>query len=333
MSSEDTAKRRLMGRAAVLYYIEGWTQRQIADHLGISRATAGRLVATARMTGVVRIEITPELSRQVATELALETAYSLVEAVVVDPADIHAGGTVDLGQGCADLLIRRLTPEMTLGFGWGSNPNEWIGRTAEVLQHRRRTGTFAPDITVVQMAGAASSDPDRVNPMRTVSAVADALVADEMLISAPLYVDSPATVRGLLADRGIAAAMAAIARADICVFGVGHVSKSAPLYLSGYLDDERLAELQQRGAVGDICGRYFDAAGRPLTGGLADLTLSVELDTLRSRPLRVAIAAGPERIDALRGALVGGLANAIVTDTPTALALIERAHHSSTRKG
>ena len=330
---EEAAKHRLLVRAAVLYYVEGWTQRQIAEHLGVSRATAGRLVASARATGVVRIEIVSGLGRQVGTELALENAYGLAEAVVVDPAEVHRGGTVDLGQGCADLLARRLNPGMILAFGWSSDPNEWIGRTAEVLQASRRTGAVVPNVTVVQMAGAAPADPSRVNPMRTVSAIADALAANEILIAAPLYVDSPATVRSLQADRGIATALAATARADICMFGVGHVARTTPLYRSGYLDDDRLAEMQQRGAVGDICGRFFDAAGRPLTGGLADLTLSAELDSISSRPLRVAAAAGPERVEALRGAFIGDLANAVVTDTPTALALIQRAHPTRNKHG
>lgn len=325
VSFASAARQRLLARAAFLYYVEGWTQRQIAEHVGVSRATAGRLVASARATGVVRIEILSDLRGQVEIELALESAYSLVEAVVVDSAEVNVGGSADLGWGCADMLTRRLKPGMTLALGWGSNPNEWIGRTAEVLQINALTGTIAEDLIVVQMAGAAPNDPSRVNPMRTVSAIADALVAKEILIAAPLYVDSAATVRGLLADRRISAAMVAIAGADICMFGIGHVSTTAPLYRSGYLDDDRVAELQQRGAVGDICGRFFDAAGRPLVGGLADLTLSVELDTITSRPLRVATAAGLERVEALRGAFIGGLANAVVTDTATALGLLQRA--------
>jgi deoxyribonucleoside regulator len=317
-------KQRLLVRAAVMYYMEGKTQLEIARHLGVSRATAGRLVAQARASGIVQIEIVSGITRQVETELALESAYGLEEAVVIDPADTDGAGNVDLGQGCADMLARRLTPGAVIGLGWSSDPTEWIARTAEVLRTLRRAANEVLDVTVVQLAGAAPSDPTRVNPMRTVAAVADALEAREILISAPLYVDSGATVASLRADRGIKTALDTAARADICMFGVGHVTETTPLYLNGYLDDENLKQLQEQGAVGDAVGRFFDSSGHAVGGDLAERTLSVQLDVIRSRPLRVAAAAGPHRVEALHAALSGGLANAVVTDTPTAQALLGR---------
>lgn len=318
-------KQRLLVRAAVMYYVEGATQLDIARHLGVSRATAGRLVAQARATGIVRIEIVSGITRQVETELALESRYGLQEAVVVDPADTDAAGHVDLGHGCADILARRVKPGAVIGLGWSSDPHEWIARTAEVLRTLRRPGgdvTDVTDVTVVQLAGAAPSDPTRMDPTQTVSAVADALGARAMLIAAPLYVDNAATVTSLRADRGISTALETVARADICMFGVGHVSASTPLYANGYLDEATLQQLQRQGAVGDAVGRFFGPGGQAVTGALADRTLSTELDVIRTRPLRVAVAAGPERVEALRAALSGGLANAVVTDAPTAHALL-----------
>lgn len=75
--------------------------------------------------------------------------------------------------------------------------------------------------------------------------------------------------------------------------------------------------------VGDICGRFYDARGKAVNGALADRTLAVGLDVLKTRPLRIGVAAGAERVEALRGAFVGELANAVVTDTGTAAALLE----------
>lgn len=328
MDISEAVRHRQLVRAAVMYYAEGRTQQEIAEHLGISRATAGRLVSAARTEGIVRIEIASRISREVETERELEEAFGLEEAVVINPADVQSSGAVDLGQGCADILMHRLRPGMTVGLGWSSDPNEWIARTAEVLRAAGRHRRPVPDLTVVQMAGAAPDDPSRVNPMRTVSAVADALGAHEVLIAAPLYVQSAQTARNLLADRGIAAAMAAVARADICMFGVGHVTASTPLVRNGYLDADTLTALQQAGAVGDMCGRFYDRAGVPLRGDLAARTVAATIPAIAERPLRVAAAAGPERVASLRACLGGRLANAVVTDTPTARALIESARTS-----
>ena len=40
-----------------MYYIQGRTQKDIADSLGLSRPTVSRLLQTARDLGVVRISI------------------------------------------------------------------------------------------------------------------------------------------------------------------------------------------------------------------------------------------------------------------------------------
>ena len=48
---------RLALRAATLYYLDGLTQAEIAARLGVSRPTAGRLIARAKAKGLVRIEV------------------------------------------------------------------------------------------------------------------------------------------------------------------------------------------------------------------------------------------------------------------------------------
>ena len=62
---------RLALRAATMYHVEGATQAEIAAKLGVSRPTAGRLVARARANGLVRIEIhvPEEISGSVHTDL------------------------------------------------------------------------------------------------------------------------------------------------------------------------------------------------------------------------------------------------------------------------
>ena len=49
VSTEDL---RLAVRAATLYYLDGLTQAEVAQRLGVSRPTAGRLVARARAQGL-----------------------------------------------------------------------------------------------------------------------------------------------------------------------------------------------------------------------------------------------------------------------------------------
>src|ERR1700676_1409055 len=77
---------RLALRAATLYYLDGLTQAEIAGRLGVSRPTAGRLIARARAKGLVRIEVVvPSTLRDdlhAEEERALEQEFGLTEAVI-----------------------------------------------------------------------------------------------------------------------------------------------------------------------------------------------------------------------------------------------------------
>ncbi len=140
---------RLALRAATLYYLDGLTQAQVADRLGVSRATAGRLVARARSHGLVRIEVTtpPHLRDDLHADIehALEERFGLTEAVVVGvrvddrgPVDNSASFAV-LGRAAASLLTRRLRPADTLGFTWAPKPSLSPRQSRRVSRRARRS--------------------------------------------------------------------------------------------------------------------------------------------------------------------------------------------------
>jgi DNA-binding transcriptional regulator LsrR (DeoR family) len=47
------------------------------------------------------------------------------------------------------------------------------------------------------------------------------------------------------------------------------------------------------------------------------------LDQLKRTPRVVGVSGGPEKVEALRGALAGGLINVLITDSATAVRLLE----------
>ena len=51
--------------------------------------------------------------------------------------------------------------------------------------------------------------------------------------------------------------------------------------------------------------------------------IGLSLEELKKIPQRIAIAYGPGKIEAVRAALNGGIANVLITDRSTALALLE----------
>jgi deoxyribonucleoside regulator len=95
------------------------------------------------------------------------------------------------------------------------------------------------------------------------------------------------------------------------------------LWQSGFLKDTDTVKLKKAGAVGAICGRFFDADGQKCWGELDDRTIGLNLAELRNIRHKICVAIGKEKIDGILGALRGKLLNVLVTDERTAVSLLK----------
>ena len=89
----------LLYRAAHLYYLEDATQAEIAVLLGTSRPTVSRLLAEARASGIVHIEVrdpaqvsSSELAARLSSALGLSHAYVVPNGTGRQAASVLAGG-------------------------------------------------------------------------------------------------------------------------------------------------------------------------------------------------------------------------------------------------
>jgi DNA-binding transcriptional regulator LsrR (DeoR family) len=75
-------------RIAWLYYVEGMTQDEVANIVGMNRSRVLRILAAARQDGTVQIRVTTRMSRCVELERRLESRWNLTRAIVVpEPQD------------------------------------------------------------------------------------------------------------------------------------------------------------------------------------------------------------------------------------------------------
>jgi DNA-binding transcriptional regulator LsrR (DeoR family) len=79
------------------------------------------------------------------------------------------------------------------------------------------------------------------------------------------------------------------------------------------------------GAVGDVCLRFFDAEGDLIESSVNDRLVGISYEVLKRIPRRIGVAGGAEKHDAIRGAILGGWANILITDLDEAMRLIETA--------
>lgn len=116
--------------------------------------------------------------------------------------------------------------------------------------------------------------------------------------------------------------------ARVAIVGIGSLENSV-FAERGTLTEEMLDELQAAGAVGEICGRFFNANGEECATPWADRVISISLDELRQIPHVLAVASGGDRSAAIHAAARGGLIKEQLIDEGGARSLLEFAGESS----
>ena len=109
---------------------------------------------------------------------------------------------------------------------------------------------------------------------------------------------------------------------SLCL-GVGNLNPAQSGFVKGgFLSVEELAELSGGGAVGDMAGHIFTIDGCLYDKQYDDRIIGVTLDDLKHIAKTIVVAAGPEKTEAILGALRTGAVTVLVTDDRTASSML-----------
>ncbi len=299
-------------RAAWLYYIHGRTQDEIAGRLGVSRQSVQRLVALAVAEGLIKFRLDHPLAS------CMELAERLRGRFGLDLAEVAPQGEGALGTAivAAQVLEGRFASKAPVVIGVGTG-RALRAATAQMPRLAR------PQHKIVSIVGNTSRD-GRVSPYEVAQHLAERIGAACYPMPTPVAAATPDD-RGRMQAQSAWRSIQALAREAHAVFvGVGHIGADAPLRLDDFVDDAEMAGLVRAGAVGEIAAWPFDAHGRILDHAYVARLPGLDLRDLKGVPT-IGVAAGPHKVEALKAALKGGLLTGLVTDEPTAAALVEGA--------
>jgi DNA-binding transcriptional regulator LsrR (DeoR family) len=291
---------------ATRFYYRGESQAEIARDLGVDPSTISRQLRRARDEGIVRIEI--RRPRRLHVDLGREMAdrFGLRRAVVVAGED---GSDAAVASAAADHLSSLLTNGMRLGLSFGRMPSAVV--------HALPAGTVS-DLEISLLLGGFGTAGVGIQGHELARHVASLYPGSRIhYLQAPLLVDSADIKRAMLRDGSITAALRAAAQSELALVGIGALSDSAPLVRYGHLGGEDRKRLLDAGAVGDIGARFFRADGHPVRD-IDDRLMAIEREELARIPIIFAVAYGPEKYEAIRGALRTGFVHVLVTDEMTA---------------
>jgi DNA-binding transcriptional regulator LsrR (DeoR family) len=309
---------RLLAQVARMYFLDGMKQAEIAGRLLISQASISRLLARAREEGVVRISVAAPRGTFPALEAQLRQRYGLSEAVVADCAeDREEQILARIGEAAAHYLETTLQPGEVIGI---SSWSESLLRMVDAIHAPKRLAAES----VVQILGGMGNPAVQAHATALTSRLAQLTSARALLLTTQGVAGSEAASCALRADPFVQATLGHFPNLTMALVGVGAVEPSKLLADSGNIfTPEELAELAQRGAVGDICLRFFDRCGRTVDSSFDARVIGITVEALRKVPRVVAVAGGARKVAALRGVLRAGVVDVMITDRFTAAALAE----------
>ena len=300
-------------RAGWLYYIGGLTQDQIAAELGVSRQRAQRLVSRAMAEGLIHVRLNHRIGACLDLEAALTDRYGLTRCRVAPSLGPGADAVRAIGPAAAAELERflRMPDPLVVALGTGRALRGMVDAMVpmDAEQHRlvSMIGNIAPD-------GSASF-------FDVVMRIADKVRAPHYPMPVPVISPTPAENAAFHALPPVQKVVNLAKAADVVFVGVGQMSNDAPLLADGFVSRDELEQMQAAGAVGEVAGWVYDSAGNYLDVGTNTRTGGVRVAPGLDRP-SIGIAAGASKVPAIYGALKSRILNGLVTDEPTAKALL-----------
>jgi DNA-binding transcriptional regulator LsrR (DeoR family) len=307
---------RIIARVARMYYEWDMRQAEIAQQLGLSQATVSRLLQRSKKEGIIRISVNVPDGVYTELEESLVKKFSLRDAIVVDCLEDNESMIIrDIGASAAYYLESSIQANEIIGISsWSATLFAMVDALHPLS---KKTG-----VKVIQILGGVGSPNAEVHATHLTSRLAALVKGEPIFLPAPGVVGSEAAKQVLMNDEYVGKTFALFDHVTIALVGIGAVQPSALLAQSGNIFSSQEQDLLvQKGAVGDVLLRFFDHRGKPVDSEMDRRVISMSPEQLRKVDRAIGIAGGNRKFAAIKGALIGGWINILITDRFTAAKL------------
>lgn len=305
MKSNDL---ELIIKICKMYYEEELKQDEIANNLNISKSKVSRSITKAKELGYIKTIVLDPFSIIKEKELKLAKFLGLkeVKIAILEEGEVLKSA---IGAKTGEYIVNILKDGDIIGVSWGVTMKNMIDSMIP---------SEVKDITVVQLKGSIPNGKGEEISYFIAEKLGEIFDANVRYLHAPVMVSSKLLKEQLLNEPSIKSAVDLGKKANIAVFTIGYPSKKSTISNCGYITGEELEDMREKGAVGEICSRFFNADGTIYDNDLNDRNTSIELEDLREKEFSIGIAGGDNCISAIIGAVNGGYINCLVVYESTA---------------
>ncbi len=293
-------------KAAWYYYIVGYTQSDIAEMLGLSRAKVVRLLDEAREQGVIQFTFRASDSARMGIEQELIHRFGLEDVFVVPTARDRMDTEDSIARATSMYISSHLEDGSYLNMGYGAMMNRVLGCLAR--------GTCR-DLSVISLTGGVNFYLQDIPP--------SVMSIKLNLLPCPILLSTKELRDAMVREPSVSNIAKMVDLASMSVVGIGGIADNATILKNGMLTKSDFELLRMRGSVGDILCHFIDGDGNPLPTDIEARLVSTSLPSLERMRNVVAAAGGDEKVRAIRAVLRHGYVNTLITDERTARKVIE----------
>lgn len=302
-----------------LYYLyeKGYTQTQIAKLLNISRVTLSKWLDEAREEGMIKFQIVDIKSELPLFHLEdeMKELFSLKDVKIVNSSNIDDAGIMwKISTNAVPYFEQLIHSDMKIGVTWGRTLNAMINELPANFEVR--------NLSVYTLVGSVSSSA-AFQPNILAQNLLNKYEGSLKIMSAPFFCPSEKLCNDFKRMPEISSILNSAREFDLTLVGIGEEPIIHANTLSDYpFDAAIIDDLIAHGAVGDICGNFFDIDGNLCNTSIKNRILAIDIRELPQHKMVVGIGGGSNKVKSILGALHGSYLDILITDSQTAMSVV-----------
>lgn len=301
-------------RAAYYYYKNHLTQEEIAKRMNMSRQRVNRILSACIKNGIVKISIEGIESCNLNLESELEKKYGLKEVYVIENENKEELNH-NLGIQGVHYLRKNIKSNDIIGVARGHAVSAVVDNMPYI--------TTLDNIIVTQLTGSIKEKNSKLGVDKLVYQLADKLQAREELLYFPLIVGSAKLKHAFMQDAVCKNTYSIMRNSNIAIVGIGVAQKQWKHMVNLYDKEDFSHKQWADSVVGEVCTHFYDRNGNMVEPPFRDRMLTLSLEDYKNIPIRLGIAGGLEKYNAIKGAVLGKYINVLITEKSVAEKLLE----------
>ncbi len=307
----------LVIKIAYMYYMENYSQNEIAKILKISITTVSRLLRKAKEDKIIEFVIRDPYVGCISLEKKLKQIFELKDVIIAPGVSMETedGNYVDDEEEIKKLValegaryLQRIIKENdVLGITWGST----IYQLINFLNPAQKV-----DATFVTLHGSIAGFKNELDVRTLVMRMAKAFSGKQYCLFTDALMSSKQVADIIKHERNNHMVFQMFENINISINGTGSLYPELNSILASpeFMSREELRSLQEQFVMGDIALRFFNKEGNECQTELSDRIISIGFEQFKRIDTKITIASGVYKAYTILSALKGKLIDVLIID-------------------